>query len=210
MKNEYIIGATVLLHNYTSDNSEILFAQVYSDWANVEKASKRNQELIEEAWPDQTERDAFFDRLAEYYSNMYSDEIYSSMSRGKQFSEKPTEPLIYYLRTTNRNWPEDGEANEIKSLRKDFVENVIHKNEKIIAYYPMQHLYGADSREITEVFLMNSMADLEETNNSATDELVAARWPDEDKKKEFFDSFNKYRTAWHGDLIYTSVPELAK
>jgi len=210
MKNEFIVGSVVLLHYYTPDNSEILFAQAHSSWENVEKAADRNRELAKEVWPDEEERTAFFDKQSEYYSNKHSDEIYSSLSLGKYFDEKPSETMIYYFRTSHRAWPEDGDMEEITALRKEYVENVIHKNEKIHAYYPMRHLYGADSRELTEVFVMKSMADLEEMNESRMEDLVNAQWPDETKRKEFFKALNKYRSPWHGDLIYSSVPELTK
>jgi hypothetical protein len=210
MKNEYIIGAVVLLHNYTPDNSEILFGQVYSNWDNVDKAAKRNAELEKEAWPDEAARNAFFDKQSAYYSDMHSDEIYSSMTLGKAFTAKPTEPLIYYVRTTHRAWPKDGKMEDIQAMRQEYIENVIFKNNDIQAYFPMRHLYGADSRERTEVFAMKSMADLEKMNLSGSSDLVKAHWPDETKRKAFFDAYNKYRAPWHGDLIYTSVPELGK
>lgn len=210
MKNEYIIGSVVLLHAYTPDNSEILFAQAFSNWANVEKAVERSNELAKEAWPDDEERQAFFEKQRAYYSNLHSDEIYSSMTLGKQFTEKPTEPMIYYVRTSHTAWPEDGDMEEIRSMRKEYTENVIHKYADIHAYYPMRHLYGADSREITEVFVMKSMAELEEMNVNRMEELVKAQWPDEDERKAFFKEMGKYRSSWHSDLIYSSVPELMK
>ncbi len=213
MKNEYIIGTNVLLHNYTPDMSEILFVQVYSNWENVEKAADRSSELAKEGWPDEDERKAFFKKQSAYYSNMHSDEIYSGLSLGKNLAEKPSKPLIYYARTTHMAWPEDGKTEEIQALRKEYIENVIHKNDDILAYHPMRHLYGSDSRELVEVFVMKSMVELEAMNdreNSTNSKLIEAHWPDEDKRKEFFKSVNKYRDPWHGDLIYTNVPELMK
>ena len=209
-KNDLIVGSAVLLHYYTPDNSEILFAQVFDNWADVEKAVERNRELAREAWPNDDERRAFFDKQGAYYSNLHSDEIYSTLSLSKYLGELPTERMIYYFRTSHTNWPEDGSMDEIRSLRKEFIENVIHKNEKIQAYYPMRHLYGADSRELTEVFVLESMSDLEEINDTQMQELVNAHWPDEEEREKFFKAFNKYSTPWHGDLIYSSVPELAK
>ena len=210
MKNEFIVHTDVLMHYYTPDMSEILFVQVYANWENVEKAVEKNRELAKEAWPDEELRKAFFKKQREYYSNMHSDEIYSGLSFGKQLSEKSTEPLIHYVRTMHTSWPEDGTIEEIQALRKEFIENVTHKNEDILAYYPMRHLYGADSREVVEVFVTKSMVELEAMNKSKLNELIEAHWPDEEKRKEFFKALNRYRDPWHGDLIYTNVPELAK
>lgn len=213
MKNEYIVHTNVLLHYYTPDMSEILFVQVYENWENIEKAVDKSSELAKEAWPDDEERKAFFKKQSAYYSNMHSDEIYSGLSLGKNLAEKPSEPLIYYARTTHVAWPEDGKMEEIQALRKEFIENVIHKNEDILGYYPMRHLYGSDSRDLVEVYAMKSMVELEAMNdreNSSNSKLINAHWPDEDKRKEFFKSIGKYRDPWHGDLIYSNVPELMK
>jgi siroheme synthase (precorrin-2 oxidase/ferrochelatase) len=210
MKNEFIAASNVLLHYYTPDNSEIMFVQAYRSWGDVEKATQKNAELAKAAWPDEAERRAFFDKQSEYYAMKHSDEIYSSLSLAKPLTEKPTEPMVVYMRTTHRAWPEDGAADALRSMRKEYIENVVHKNDMVKGYYPMRHLYGADSREIIEVFVMNSMAELEETNKKKIGELVNAHWPDEAKRKEFFDAYNKYRSPWHGDLLYTSIPELAK
>lgn len=210
MKNEFITHTNVLMHYYTPDMSEILFVQAYSNWENVEKATKRNSELAKEAWPDEDERKAIFKKQRAYYTNMHSDEIYSGLPLAKNLSEKPTEPLIYYARTMRSAWPEDGKVEEIKALRKEFIENVINKNDDILAYYPMRHLYGADSRDIVEVFVLKSMVELEAMNDTSNSELIDAHWPDEEKRKEFFKSAGKYRERWHSDLIYTNVPELMK
>ena len=125
-------------------------------------------------------------------------------------SEKSAEPTIVYIRKTHLAFPEDAVPGEIKSLREEFVNNVIHKNEDILAYYPMRHLYGADSREFVEVFVTKSLADLENTNKNKRGELIEAQWPDDAKRKEFFTAYNKYFDPWHGDWIYTNVPELSK
>ena len=207
MKNEFIEGANVLLHYYTPDNSEILFVNVFSSWENIEKATRRNGELAREAWPDQEARRAFFDKQGAYYAEKHSDEIYSSLPFAKQLSEKSTEPLVYYVRTIHAVWPEDGNIDEIRSMQQEFTENVYHKLNNLLAYYPMRHLYGADSRERLQVFVFKSLSDLDAMDMQ---DLIEAHWPDEDSREAFFNSFSKYQSPWHGDLIYRNVPELVK
>lgn len=210
MKNEFIAHSNVLLHYYTPDNSEILLVSVYNNWEDIEKANDRNNELAKEAWPDKDARTAFFDNQRKYYSNLHSDEIYSGLSLSKDLTSKPDEPLIYYVRKTHRAFPEDGTNEEIQSLRKEFLENVVYKNDDIMAYYPMRHLWGSDSREIVDVIVTKSLADLEDSNKNKQGELIKAHWPDEEKRKAFFEAFNKYTEPWHGDWVYTNVPELMK
>jgi len=209
-KNDYIVGSAVFLHLYTPDNSEILFATAYASWEDVDKAAKRNSELAAEAWPDKAERDAFFKKQSAYYSNIHSDEIYSTTPNGKRVTGESTEPNVVYFRTSRMSWPDDGESEEIQAMHKELSENTHHKSENIIGYYPMRHLYGADSREFLEVFVAKSMADIDAYNSEEYQKLVEAHWPDEAKRKEFFDSMGNYFDGWHGDLLYSSVPELGK
>ena len=73
----------------------------------------------------------------------------------------------------------------------------------------MRHLYGADSRDFVEVFVVKSFGDVDK----ALDEmgkLSKEHWPDDDARKEFYTKYNKYFTGWHADYLYTNIPELSK
>ena len=210
MKNELIKNSTVLYHLYTEDNTEVIFATRYDSWEDVEKADEKNNELAKAAWPDEAERKAFFRKQASFYTTMHSDEIYSVLPNGKAFSAKPDSSMVYYVQKRRiARMPEDGTRDEAASLMKEFTENVIQKNEAIQAYYPMRHMYGADSRDYVEVFVLNSMADMEEMNAN-NNELIKSHWPDEDARKAFFEKLGKYFESWHGDVIYSSEPTLMK
>jgi hypothetical protein len=209
-KNEYLMRTNVLQHYYTEDNSELIFARVYKDWGSIEKAAKRDQELIEEAWPDEAEREAFFKKQSMYYTDHHSDEIYRAVQGAKLLSEEDrAAPHVYYVRTSHTAWPEDGEDKEIMDMHAEYTKQVIHMNPLLLAYYPYMHYYGADSRDFVEVFVVKSLADIE---NSAeiNNELVEAHWPDEDKRKAFFKRFDQYQTGWHADRIFQNIPELMK
>lgn len=210
MKNELILNSEVMMHHYTPDNSEILWISVYQNWEDIPKANKRNGELVKAAWPDETERKAFFSNLNNHYSNEHSDEIYVSMKNTKGLENKSEEPLIYYERTFRFDWPDDGEVEEFEKLHAEFATNIIHTNEDILAYYPMSHRWGSDGREFIEVFVVKSMAALEKINKETTIKAIQSYWPDEDKRKAFFKLYNRYTEPWHGDLIYINVPELSK
>lgn len=209
MKNELIVASDVLNHYFTADNSEIKFINVYSSWENIEKAAVRNNELAEAAWPDEKERDAFFKKQGKYYSNMHSDEIYNSIKGAKFMKEKSSEPLVYYVRVSQLAFPEDGKTEEIMALREEYTTNVIDKNDLILGYYPSRHYWGADSRDLVEAFVVESLCDVTKALDKNA-ELVKAHWPDETKRKEFFKKMNKYSTGWHGDYLFMNVPELSK
>ena len=166
--------------------------------------------LQKEAWPDKDERSEFFKKQSKYYTSMHSDEIYQAIEGTKFMAEENRgEQHVIYTRISHMTFPEDTEPGEIQKLHKEYVENVIQKNPLILAYYPYTHLYGSDSRELVEAFVVSSLADIEKSAEK-TGELVEAHWPDKEKRKEFFTQWNKYTTGWHADYIYQNVPGLGK
>jgi hypothetical protein len=208
LKNDLILGANVLVHFYTNDNSEVLIVSTYASWEDIEKASGKSDELVKAAWPDSVKRDAFFKTQASFYTTMHSDEIRSILPDAK-LAAADTSPLVYNIRTMHFAFPADGKQSELRSLMKEYNENVIQKNPLLKGYYPSRHAWGADSRELIESFVYTSLADMDKANKNI-EALVKAHWPDEKKRKEFFDKLGKYFEKWHGDAIYTNVPELRK
>lgn len=211
MKNEYILSTTVLQHHFTGDSSEILFVTVYSSWSAMEEATKRNNELEKEAWPDETTRKAFLKNQAKFYNNRHSDEIYRTMSGAKTLEEMDL-PLIYYVRTSYFAYPEDSDGainEEFMSMLNEYNEVVTHKNDHYKAYYPQAHFYGADRTEFVEVFAAETLAELEK-GIAMQGKLFRAHWAGEERQKEYNDVMDKYLTGTHGDRIYSSVPELHK
>jgi hypothetical protein len=209
MKSEYIMGSSYYLHRLSPDNSEILAVGVYASWDDIDKAATRNGELAREAWPDADARSAYFKKKNAYYSNEHSDEIYSVMSGTKVFAEAPTKDMILYMRTNHFAFPEDGSNDEFKELRDEYLENVIHKNEYIKAYYPYAHAYGADRTEYGEAFFFDSMDDMDKMFDR-NGELFKEHWTTEEARDAFGDKSSKYYTGVHGDRVYSSVFGLSK
>lgn len=209
MKNELIMGTNFLTHYFTADNSESKAVSTYATWADVEKANERTGELIKAAWPDEAERDTFLKERNSYYSNMHSDEIYSILGAGKFMEAKETEPMIYYVRVSHTATPDDAKDGEMQELHTEFLENVTYKNDHVKAYYLNRHMWGADSRQMTEVFVVSSLSEIEASFDRNT-ELINAHWPDEDARKAFFEKYSRFWTGWHGDFVFQSVPELIK
>ena len=155
LKNEHLMGSSVMMHLFSEDASEVLFISIYKDWVSIEKAADRDGELAKEAWPDNDARSNFFSKQAKYYTTHHSDEIYQALNGAKFLEEEERgETHVYYFQVSHLAFPEDSEPGEIQKLRKEYLENVIYKNEYILGYYPMRHLYGADSRDFVEVFVV--------------------------------------------------------
>jgi hypothetical protein len=208
LKNDLILRSNVLVHYYTDDNSEVLFVTAYRSWEDIEKANEKDNELIKAAWPDSVKRRAFFDKQRSFYTSMHSDEIRTIAPNTKPFPAD-TAVHIYYIRTTHRAFPADAKPGEYQQLKNEFDQNVTQKNSLIKGYYPSRHMWGADSREFVEAFVYSSITDLEKSVD-ASQALIKAHWPDETKRKEFFNTFNKYSENWHGDALYRNVPVLRK
>jgi len=211
MKNEHILSATTLLHYFTSDNSEVVFVTVYPSWTAIEEAAKRNEELEKEAWPDEAVRKAFFKNQRKFYANEHSDEIYVTIPGAKALVETDL-PLIYYVRTSYFAYPEDGNGaidEEFMSLLNEYNEAVTHKNDHYKGYFPQVHFYGADRTEFVEVFVTETLAELEK-GIVEQGKLFRAHWEGDDRQKEYNSVMNKYLTGIHGDRIYNSIPELNK
>ncbi|MDX1409543.1 MAG: hypothetical protein R3330_15455, partial [Saprospiraceae bacterium] len=174
-----------------------------------EKAQQRNQELIEAAWPDEDDRQAYFQSIDKYYTGKHSDEIYRTRGGAKFVSEESEEPVVIYMQKSQTTWPDDGDDEEIAALDNEYSQAVIHKNDLVLGYYPMRHGWGANSDEYVDVFVYKSLADLEKAGEK-TGELVQAHWSDETARGKFFDRYNAYFTGWHADYLYMTVPELDK
>ena len=199
-KNDLIIGSGYYTHYYTPDNTEIILVSVFATWEDIEKSNDVTQKLIEEGWPDEEARSAFFKKQSSYYSGNHGDEIYSTLPFTKPVQSDSTEPLLYYVR---KNVSGSG-----GSGFKEYFENVTMKNSVIKGYYTHRHLWGANSRDAIEVFVYDNLGDIEKAADE-TKRLVNEHWPDEAKRKEFFKGYSKIFDG-HGDAIYTNVPELNK
>lgn len=209
MNNEYVIMAGFFVHRWTDDNTELKYIQVFKDWDAIDKATNRNAELEKAAWPDEKAREAFLKKQSNFYSVYHSDEIYFTMPNAKLMTDKPTKDMIFYYQTTHFAFPENGSAEEFGALHKEYVDNVIKKNTTIKGYYPHRHAWGSDKTEFMQGFMVDSMDDLEnlnETNNA----LFNEHWKDEATRKAFGEKMRKYFTGVHGDKIYTAIAGLSK
>lgn len=208
-KNEYIMSAGYYTHLYTEDSREIMYVQTYASWDAIDDATDRNNELIKEAWPNEAERDAFFKKKESFYNDFHSDEIYATMEGAKVPTAAATKDRVVYMRKRHFAFPDDGTQKEFKELNDAFVNNVIKKNELVQAYYPIVHAWGSDRRDYIEVFVYDSMGDMEKSTDRSG-ELIQAQWPDEKARTAMSDKMSKYFMGYHADYVYMSVHELSK
>lgn len=203
-KNDLILNSGVYTHYFTPDNSEIVLVNVYQTWEDIEKANEVNQKLIEEGWPNEDERQEFFEKQQSYYGTDHSDEIFQSM----QYTipeEASEESRIFYVRSSDLAM--DGKGSPSKF--KEYYEKVTQKSKKLKGYYTHRHLWGSNSREMNEVFVFDSLAEIEEFFDEEQS-LMASAWQDEKERSDFMKEMGKLFTGKHADYVYRNVPELMK
>lgn len=132
-----------------------------------------------------------------------------SLPAAMPLTEMPEEPLVYLVQTRHLAFPEDGDMEESQALWKEFHTNITHKNPLLKAFYPHRHLWGADGRDVLNVFAFENMDDAHRYFDEQM-KLVEAHWPDIEARKAFFSKYNKYFTPWHSDRFFENVPELHK
>ena len=208
-KNPLIIGQEVLMHYFTTDNTELILVTTYESWDAIEKAGAKDDELIQAAWPDEKARKAYFEKKANYYAHNHSDEIYSTYRGAKIPKANFDKPMVYYVRESVFAYPKDGNQKDFNALRDQYLAAVVNKNDLVKAYYPNVHAWGADNTNFTEVFVVDALCDLEKALDK-NGELFKATWDTDAKRKEYNDKMGKYFTGVHRDYMYRSVPELTK
>lgn len=208
-KNDLVVSQEVLLSYFSSNLGEVKLINVYKSWEDILGSTIVRDELIQQAWPDENERKAFFEKQNSFYTNLHSDEIYTSTKLGKYLSPEMKKanknPFVYYEKI---NILSDYEQEDSNDLYEEYVKNVIHKNTLIRAYHPYRHYWGADSREFIEVIVVNSIIDLGDALKK-NDELLELLVPDKAKRKEFMKIYDK-AVLVQADKIYKNVPSLSK
>ena len=74
-KNDKVISERVLRHISGADLRDLVIISEYATWNDIDAASDMQNELINQAWPKEEDRNAFFKSWNKYVIT-HSDEIY--------------------------------------------------------------------------------------------------------------------------------------
>lgn len=206
--NDLIISQEVLMDYFSPNFSEVKVITFFKSWEDIETSGKVTDDLIAQHWPNEAERKAFFELQNSFYTNFHSDKIYLSSQFIKTLStelKSKTEPRVFFSQKTILA---DNDDEEVYIKYKQFMENVIYKNPFILAYQPFRYYWGGDSREFIEFFVIDSLADLENSVNT-NKYLLEAYLPDDAKREEFIDVFRKSISS-QSSTIYKNIPSLSK
>ena len=208
-KMDILLDHEVLTRYYSNDLSEIKLINVFKNWNDIEYAGELREYLIQKAWPNKKERDAFFKKQNSFYTNYHSDEIYVTTNLSKKMTKEAytseKNPMVFYLDT---NILSDYGNNDSHKLYKEYLEAVTYKNPYIKAYYPFRHHWGSDSREFIEIYVLNSLSSLEKSIEMDK-QLFESFMPNKNKRKDFIKTYRKAVSS-HKDGLYKNVPALSK
>lgn len=208
-KNDLIISQEVLINYFSPNLSDVKLITVYKAWDDIQNVTEYREELIAKAWPDEKERDAFFEKQNSFYTNFHSNNIYTSTKHSIPLNDdekkSTTQPFIYFEQT---NILADYDGQVSYEIYKEYLTNITKKNKYVRAYYPYRYYLGSDSREFIEMVVVNSLADLDKMLKK-NDALLKKHIPDATKRKEFLNKYKK-AIASQKDAIYINVPSLSK
>ena len=79
-KNELILNYKILRHWWGNRDKEFIIMFEVKSWNDVIKASQRNNELFEEHWNTQEEREKFNEAYNKYFNAKFPDETYREVT----------------------------------------------------------------------------------------------------------------------------------
>jgi hypothetical protein len=74
MKNDKIVSEKAFVHRSGADMRDWVFLSEYASWNDIEAANDMQNKLVDEGWPNEEDRDKFFDTFWKYVIT-HSDEI---------------------------------------------------------------------------------------------------------------------------------------
>jgi len=79
-KNELLLSYKILRHWWGNRDKEFIIIFEVKSWNDVIKSSQRNQELFEEHWNTQEEREKFNEAYNKYFDAKFPDETYREVT----------------------------------------------------------------------------------------------------------------------------------
>ena len=80
--NKYILNHNIMVHFWGHDNQNYIQQFEVANWGDVVNAENEMTRLFEAAYPNTTDRKAFWDAYNIYFTGQHSDEIYHVMGAG--------------------------------------------------------------------------------------------------------------------------------
>jgi len=120
-------------------------------------------------------------------------------------------PDRHVFTITKYKWKKniDAKSTMLDSLNKLEYENVINKNKYIISRREMSHMMTEDSQDYLVLTEFKSIEDWDKSSEENT--KLRKKWLKTDEKiKEFYDNYRLFFERWHGDYMYSEMPNTGK
>ncbi len=75
-KNQYVLSHRELQHWFTGSNKDYLIIEEYKDFDSMTKAFETYDDLEKKAWPDETKRKDFLEKMGSYFEDWHGDALY--------------------------------------------------------------------------------------------------------------------------------------
>ena len=83
-KNDLILSAKTVRHLWGHNNRDFVVMYEVKNWADVEKANEKNNELFEKVWSTKESRKEYNKKWNAYFTGKHSDEIYQEIKSGRK------------------------------------------------------------------------------------------------------------------------------
>ena len=202
-KIDLIRSHEVLMSYFAPQFGEIKVINVIGSWEDIMTINEMRMSLIEEAWPDEEERKAFFEKQNSFYKSKHEDEIYLTSESTKDLIREPGQnmPFTFMIKT---NILSDTEDEDSYANYKKYFEEVVLKNSKVQGYYPFSHFWGDDSREFVELFVFDTFSDVEDSQYESN-ALLSKIVPEEEDRRNFLSSLFSAIESQE-TLFYRNIP----
>lgn len=127
---------------------------------------------------------------------------------GSASAQEQSADNIFVTTVQKMRMPEGGRAAERDSLLQLYHEQVTKKNIHIISQRALQHLYGADNRDLVWITEYKDWASVEAASKM-DNELFEKYWKDAESRRQFNRMLDKY-SGEHSDEIYSERTKLRK
>src|SRR5258706_472805 len=115
------------------------------------------------------------------------------------------DPQFLVVTRVHVNPKADFTVDQWKAHEKEYFEKVTSKNDLILGSNVLTHYYTNDNSELLFTSSYRSWDDIVKAQAKGA-ELAKAAWPDEAKRKAFFEKRNSFYTTEHSDEIRQIMP----
>jgi len=194
-----IILTGIIFGQYNPDNHVVTTSMYYMN--SVEDGS----------W------DEFFELAEEEFTKMNRELVTSRVKRNnKSTTENNVVTVVeWYLKPMSK--VEGGTVEEREALFDEYHKKVIMRNNKILSRREMRHYWtGSLGGGTTPYVIVTEFANIVDADAvGINNETIQKSWPDEEKRKAFFEKRNKYidreHNLGHRDIaLHTNWVKLAK